>query len=193
MAFTAALIFFPACSPFDVRAHTGANLIFIPLPNVFNAMSGGRLWGALFFVFMSFAALSTVIAVFENIICFYMDKWGWSRRKAVLVNTVAILVLSMPCVLGFNLWSAFQPLGAGTTIMDLEDFLVSDNILPLGSLVYLLFCVSRKGWGWKNFLAEANTGEGLRFPRNVRFYVTYLLPIIMLIIFVAGYWNRFFA
>ena len=111
----------------------------------------------------------------------------------MLVNTVAILVLSMPCVLGFNLWSGFQPLGAGTSIMDLEDFLVSDNILPLGSLVYLLFCVTRMGWGWDNFLAEANTGSGLRFPRNVRFYVTYLLPIIMFIIFVMGYWNRFFA
>ncbi len=109
------------------------------------------------------------------------------------MNTVAILVLSMPCVLGFNLWSGFQPLGAGTSIMDLEDFLVSDNILPLGSLVYLLFCVTRKGWGWDNFLAEANTGSGLRFPRNVRFYVTFLLPIIMFIIFVMGYWNRFFA
>ncbi len=190
---TAGLIIFPACSAFDVAADSGANLIFITLPNVFNSMSGGRLWGALFFVFMSFAALSTVIAVFENIICFYMDKWGWSRKKAVLVNTVAILVLSMPCVLGFNLWSGFQPLGAGTSIMDLEDFLVSDNILPLGSLVYLLFCVTRKGWGWDNFLTEANTGSGLRFPRNVRFYVTYLLPIIMFIIFVMGYWNRFFA
>lgn len=190
---TAGLIIFPACSAFDVAADSGANLIFITLPNVFNSMSGGRLWGALFFVFMSFAALSTVIAVFENIICFYMDKWGWSRKKAVLVNTVAILVLSMPCVLGFNLWSGFQPLGAGTSIMDLEDFLVSDNILPLGSLVYLLFCVTRKGWGWENFLAEANTGSGLRFPRNVRFYVTFLLPIIMFIIFVMGYWNRFFA
>ena len=193
VAFTAGLIIFPACSAFDVAADSGANLIFITLPNVFNSMSGGRLWGALFFVFMSFAALSTVIAVFENIICFYMDKWGWSRKKAVLVNTVAILVLSMPCVLGLNLWSGFQPLGAGTSIMDLEDFLVSDNILPLGSLVYLLFCVTRKGWGWDNFLAEANTGSGLRFPRNVRFYVTYLLPIIMFIIFVMGYWNRFFA
>ena len=193
VAFTAGLIIFPACSAFDVAADSGANLIFITLPNVFNSMSRGRLWGALFFVFMSFAALSTVIAVFENIICFYMDKWGWSRKKAVLVNTVAILVLSMPCVLGFNLWSGFQPLGAGTSIMDLEDFLVSDNILPLGSLVYLLFCVTRKGWGWDNFLAEANTGSGLRFPRNVRFYVTYLLPIIMFIIFVMGYWNRFFA
>ena len=193
VAFTAGLIIFPACSAFGVAADSGSDLIFITLPNVFNSMSGGRLWGALFFVFMSFAALSTVIAVFENIVCFYMDKWGWSRKKAVLVNTVAILVLSMPCVLGFNLWGSFQPLGAGTTIMDLEDFLVSDNILPLGSLVYLLFCVTRKGWGWENFLAEANTGSGLRFPRNVRFYVTYLLPIIMLIIFVMGYWNRFFA
>lgn len=142
---------------------------------------------------MSFAALSTVIAVFENIICFAMEKWGWSRKKSTLVNTALILLLSLPCVLGFNLWSAVQPLGEGSTIMDLEDFLISDNLLPLGSLVYLLFCVSRRGWGWKNFLAEANAGQGLRFPEKVRFYVTWILPFIVLIIFVVGYWNRFFA
>ena len=156
-------------------------------------MAFGRLWGTLFFVFLSFAALSTVIAVFENIITFAMDRWGWSRKKAVAVNLVAILLLSMPCVLGFNLWSGVQPLGAGSTIMDLEDFLISDNLLPLGSLVYLLFCVSRRGWGWKNFLAEANTGDGLRFPEKVRFYVTWILPFIMVFIFIVGYWNRFSA
>ena len=156
-------------------------------------MPGGRLWGALFFVFMTFAALSTVIAVFENIINFGMDKWGWSRKKTVLINLIAILILSMPCILGFNVLSGFQPLGEGTVIMDLEDFLISDNLLPLGSLVYLLFCVSRKGWGWDRFLEEANTGSGLRFPRKVRFYVTYILPIIVLIIFAVGYWNKFGA
>ena len=193
VAFVAGLIIFPACFAYGVAADSGANLIFITLPNVFDSMPLGRVWGALFFVFLSFAALSTIIAVFENIISFGMDKWGWSRRKAVLINTVAILVLSMPCVLGFNVWSSVQPLGAGTSIMDLEDFLISDNLLPLGSLVYLLFCVSKKGWGWDNFLAEANAGEGVKFPRSVRGYVTWVLPFIMVLIFIVGYWNRFFA
>lgn len=194
VAFMAGLIIFPACFAFGVTPGEGPALIFVTLPNVFNAMpGGGRLWGALFFIFMSFAALSTVTAVFENIICFAMDKWGWSRKKAALVNMVAILVLSMPCILGFNLWSGFQPLGAGSNILDFEDFLISDNLLPLGSLVYLLFCVSKYGWGWNNFLEEANTGNGLRFPKAIRFYVTYILPLIVLGIFVIGYWNRFFA
>ncbi len=194
VAFMAGLIIFPACFAFGVTPGEGPALIFVTLPNVFNAMpGGGRLWGALFFVFMSFAAMSTVTAVFENIICFAMDKWGWSRKKAALVNTAAILVLSMPCILGFNLWSAFQPLGAGTNVLDFEDFLISDNLLPLGSLIYLLFCVSKYGWGWNNFLKEANTGDGLRFPNAVRFYVTYILPLIVLGIFVVGYWNRFFG
>ncbi len=142
---------------------------------------------------MSFAALSTIIAVFENIISFAMDKWNWSRRKAVLVNLILILVLSIPCVLGFNVLSGFQPLGAGTTIQDLEDFLISDNLLPIGSVVYLLFCVSKRGWGWKNFLQEANTGNGLKFPSSVRWYAKWILPLIVFIIFIFGYWNKFFA
>lgn len=192
VAFTAGLIIFPACFAFDITPDQGSSLIFKTLPNVFNAMpGGGRVWGVLFFIFMSFAAMSTVIAVFENIICFAMDKWGWSRKKAALINLVAILILSMPCILGFNLWSGFAPLGEGSVILDFEDFLISDNLLPLGSLVYLLFCVSRKGWGWDNFLAEANTGDGIRFPKVVRFYVTWVLPLIVLSIFVIGYWNRF--
>ena len=191
VAFTAGLIIFPACFAFDVAADSGPNLIFITLPNVFNEMPMGRVWGALFFVFMSFAALSTVIAVFENILSFCIDKWGWSRGKAVLVNMVAIIILSLPCLLGFNVLSGIQPFGAGSGIMDLEDFIVSNNLLPLGSLVYLLFCVTRYGWGWDNFLAEANTGTGLKFPKGVRFYVTYILPIIMLIIFVFGYNDKF--
>ena len=159
--------------------------------DIFNQMAGGRLWGSLFFVFMSFAALSTVIAVFENIISFAIDLWGWSRKKAVLVNLIAILILSMPCVLGFNLWSSFAPLGAGSTIQDLEDFIVSNNLLPLGSLVYLLFCTSRYGWGWDKFIAEADAGEGIKFPKWARFYVTYILPLIVLFIFVMGYWQKF--
>lgn len=191
VALMSGLIIFPACFSFGVSPDSGPNLIFVTLPNIFNEMAFGRLWGALFFVFLSFAALSTVIAVFENIITFGMDRWGWSRRKAVLINLIAMLLLSMPCVLGFNVWSGIQPLGAGSSIMDLEDFLISDNLLPLGSLVYLLFCVSRKGWGWDNFIEEANTGAGLQFPKKIRFYVTWILPFIMVIIFIVGYWNRF--
>lgn len=191
VALMAGLIIFPACFAFNVDAGQGPSLIFVTLPNVFNAMpGGGRVWGALFFVFMTFAALSTVIAVFENIIAFAMDKWNWSRTKAVLVNFVLILLLSMPCILGFNYWSNFHILGL--SIMDFEDFLISDNLLPLGSLVYLAFCVSKRGWGWKNFRNEANTGDGIKFPNRVRFYIARILPVIILIIFVLGYWNRFF-
>ena len=192
VAFMSGLIIFPACSAFGVAPDSGPNLIFVTLPNIFNEMAMGRVWGALFFVFMAFAALSTVIAVFENILSFAMDKWGWSRKKAVAVNTPLIILLSFPCLLGFNVLSGVQPLGG--TIMDLEDFIVSNNLLPLGSLVYLLFCVSPwAGWGWKNFIAEANTGSGLKFPTGVRFYVTWLLPLIVIFIFVMGYWNKFVA
>jgi len=190
VAIMAGLIIFPACFAFGVNPDSGPDLLFVTLPNVFNAMpGGGRLWGTMFFIFMSFAAMSTVIAVFENIICFYMDKFSWSRKKAVVVNTVALLILSMPCVLGFNVWSGVKIIGLG--IMDFEDFLISDNLLPLGSLVYLTFCVTRKGWGWDNFLAEANTGSGIKFPKALRFYVTYILPMIILVVFVLGYMNRF--
>ena len=156
-------------------------------------MAGGRLWGTLFFVFMSFAALSTIIAVFENIISFGIDLWGWTRKKSVLVNLILILVLSMPCVLGFNVWSGIAPLGAGSTIQDLEDFIVSNNLLPLGSLMYLLFCTSRYGWGWDRFIAEADAGKGIKFPQWARFYVSYILPLIVLFIFVMGYWQKFAA
>ena len=142
VALMAGLIIFPACFAYNVSPTQGVGLVFVTLPNMFNQMMGGRFWGALFFIFMTFAALSTIIAVFENILSFAMDLWGWSRKKAVLVNGIAIFVLSMPCVLGFNVWSGFQPLGAGSTIQDLEDFIISNNLLPLGSLVYLLFCVT---------------------------------------------------
>ena len=191
VAFVSGLIIFPACFAFGVSPGEGPSLIFITLPNIFNDMSMGRLWGALFFVFLSFAALSTVIAVFENIISFAMDMWGWSRKKAIAVNFAAILLLSMPCILGYNVWSFIQPLGPGSDISGLEDFLVSYNLLPLGSVVYLLFCVSRRGWGWKNFLAEANAGQGLKFPAAVRIYVTYILPFIVLCVLAVGYWNQF--
>lgn len=192
VALIAGLIIFPACFTFGVNPDSGPNLIFVTLPNVFASIPGGQIWGFLFFVFLLFAALSTIIAVFENIISCWMDLKGWSRRKTVLINLVAILILSLPCILGFNLWKEFQPFGHGSTILDLEDFLVSNNLLPLGSLVYLLFCTSRYGWGWKNFQKEANTGNGLKFPKWSRVYVSYILPIIVIVIFVQGYIAKFF-
>ena len=192
VALLSGLIIFPSCFAFGVDPGEGPGLVFITLPNVFNQMAGGRIFGALFFVFMFFAALSTIVAVFENIISFSLDLFGVTRKKAVAVNIIAIILLSMPCVLGFNLWSSFAPLGAGTTIQDLEDFIVSNNLLPLGSLVYLLFCTSRYGWGWKNFIAEADAGQGLKFPKWSRIYVTYVLPLIILFIFVMGYYQKFF-
>ncbi len=193
VAFLAGLIIFPSCFAFGVDPGQGPGLVFITLPNIFNQMVGGRIFGVLFFVFMTFAAQSTIIAVFENIISFSMDLFGTSRKKTVLINGIAIILLSLPCVFGFNIWSGFQPMGAGSTIQDLEDFIVSNNLLPLGSMVYLLFCTSRYGWGWKNFLAEADTGKGVKFPAWARVYVSYILPLIVLFIFVMGYYTKFFA
>lgn len=191
VAFLAGLIIFPFCFAFGVDPGQGPGLVFITLPNIFNQMVGGRIFGVLFFVFMTFAAQSTIIAVFENIISFSMDLFGTSRKKTVLINGIAIILLSLPCVFGFNIWSGFQPMGAGSTIQDLEDFIVSNNLLPLGSMVYLLFCTSRYGWGWKNFLAEADTGKGVKFPAWARVYVSYILPLIVLFIFIMGYYQKF--
>ena len=190
VAFTSGLIIFPACYAFGLNPTEGPKLIFVVLPNIFNSMAGGRVWGALFFVFMSFAALSTVIAVFENIISFGMDLWGWSRKKAVIVNLFAIIILSLPCVLGYNVLSSFQPLGEGSAILDLEDFIISNCLLPLGSLIYLAFCTSRYGWGWDNFIKEADSGIGIKFPKGARFYVTWILPLIVLIIFFVGIFQK---
>ncbi len=190
-ALMADMIIIPACFSFGIEPGAGPSLIFITLPNIFNQMVGGRLWGALFFLFMSFAAISTIIAVFENILACTMDLWHWSRKKAVVINAAAMILLSLPCVLGFNVLSGIQPLGAGSGIMDLEDFIVSNNLLPLGSLVYLAFCVNRGGWGWENFLAEADTGKGMRFPRWARGYMRYVLPAIVVVIYVKGYWDTF--
>lgn len=192
VALMSGFIIFPACFSFGVNPGQGPELVFVTLPNIFNSMAGGRIWGALFFVFMSFAALSTVVAVFENILSFAMDLWGWSRKKAVWVNFVLVLVLSLPAALGFNLLSFIEPLGAGSTILDLEDFIVSNNLLPLGALVYLFFCVTRYGWGWDNFLSEVNAGDGLKFPKGIKVYVKYILPIIVIFLFVQGYIGKFF-
>lgn len=191
VAFMAGLIIFPACFAYGVNPDSGPSLIFITLPNVFNHMAGGRVWGTLFFLFMSFASISTVIAVFQNIISFATDLTGCTVKKAVAVNIIAIILLSLPCVLGFNVWSGFMPLGAGSNIQDLEDFIVSNNLLPIGSLIYLLFCTSRYGWGYDKFLEEANAGTGLKFPKGVKFYVSYILPLIILGIFIQGYWVKF--
>ena len=191
VAIVSGLIIFPACFSFGINPDSGPNLLFITLPNVFNAMSGGRIWGTLFFLFMLFAAMSTVIAVFENITSCICDLTGWERKKAIRFNIIAIILLSLPCVLGFNLWGHIQPLGQGTCILDLEDFLVSNNLLPLGSLIYLSFCTSRYGWGWDNFIAEADTGKGIPFPKWIRFYATYILPLVVLYIFFNGYYAMF--
>ena len=185
------LIIIPACFSFGIEPDAGPSLIFLTLPRIFNQMPGGHIWGALFFLFLSFAALSTVIAVFENIISFAIDLWDWSRAKAVIINIVLITLLSIPCILGFNVLSGITPLGAGTNIMDLEDFLVSNNLLPLGSLVYLLFCTRKNGWGWNCFIAEANIGEGKKLPYKLKFYMTYILPVVIVVIYLKGYYDMF--
>lgn len=187
VAFTAGLIIIPSCFAYGISPGAGPGLIFETLPNVFRSMPGGRVWGALFFLFMIFAALSTVIAVFENILSCCMDQWGWSRKKACLINFFAMLILALPCALGFNLLSDFHPLGGSSVVLDLEDFIISNNILPLGSLVYVLFCTSSKfGWGWDNFLQEANTGKGIIFPKWLKAYMQYIMPILLLAFWVIG-------
>lgn len=191
VALLSGLIIFPACFAFGVNPGSGPGLVFITLPSIFNEMWLGQVWGTLFFVFMSFAALSTIIAVFENIISFGMDLFNWSRRKAVIINLLLILILSLPCALGFNILSDLTPFGAGSTIQDLEDFLVTYNFLPLGSLAYLIFCTCRYGWGFDNFIKEANTGKGIKFPKWTRVYLKYVLPCVIIFIFIQGYYSFF--
>lgn len=186
VALCSGLIIFPACFAYGVQPDSGPSLIFITLPNIFNHMPLGRVWGSLFFVFMSFAAFSTVLGVFENIVSCTMDLSGWSRKKACLFNGILMLLLSMPCVLGFNVLSKFQPLGPGTGVLDLEDFVVSNLLLPLGSLIFIFFCTSRYGWGWKNFTKEANYGKGLKVQRWMRGYMCYVLPVLVAVILVLG-------
>lgn len=186
VAITSGLIIFPACFAYGVRPDAGPSLIFITLPNVFNNMPGGRIWGSLFFIFMSFAALSTVLAVFENIIACIMDLTGWGRKKTSLIVGVSIFVLSLPCVFGYNLISNFVPFAEGSAVLDLEDFIVSNILLPVGSLLFVLFCVTRYGWGWDKFVAEANEGKGLKVARWMRPIVTIVIPIIILVILVVG-------
>ncbi|XOQ52982.1 MAG: Transporter [Succiniclasticum sp.] len=187
VALMAGLIIFPACFSYGINPGAGPNLLFVTLPNVFNHMFLGRFWGTLFFLFMIFASMSTVIAIFEFITGCFMELTGLDRKTIIKRAIPIMFVLSLPCTLGFNVWSSIQPFGPGSSILDLEDFIVSNNLLPLGSIVYMTFCTSRYGWGWKNFLKEVDTGKGLRFPKCLRFYVTYILPLIVLYIMVNGY------
>ena len=185
VAIMSGLIIFPACFAFNVKPDSGPPLIFQTLPNVFLNMTGGRVWGALFFLFMTFASFTTIIAVFENLLSSAIDNFGWSRKKAVAIHLVAVFLLSLPCTLGYNLWSSIQPFGM-VDIQTFEDFVVSNLLLPLGSLVYLLFCVSKWGWGFDKYLAECNTGTGLKMPRCFKFYFQFILPILVLVILIQG-------
>lgn len=186
VAFASGLIIFPACFAYGVQPDSGPSLIFITLPNIFNNMPMGRLWGSLFFVFLTFAALSTVLTVFEGIIACNIDLFGWSRKKTCVINGILMFVLSLPCALGFNLLSGFEPFAEGSTIMDLEDFIVSNVLLPAGSLIFIFFCVSKKGWGWDNFMKEANSGKGLRVKKFMKGYMTFVLPVIVAALLIVG-------
>lgn len=185
VAIMSGLIIFPACFSYGVEVGAGPSLIFITLPNVFVNMTGGRVWGCLFFMFMTFASFSTVIAVFENIMSFAIDMFGWSRNKAALVNGVIILIASLPCVFGYNIWSDLNLIG-GRDVLDSEDFIVSNLLLPIGSLVYLLFCVTKWGWGFEKYLDEANTGKGLNISKKLKPYFQFILPLLILFILIQG-------
>ncbi len=185
VAIMAGLIIFPACFSYNVEVNAGPSLIFITLPNVFINMSGGRIWGSLFFLFMTFASFSTVIAVFENIMSFCMDMFGWSRNKAALINCIVILIASLPCVLGYNVWSNLHLIG-GRDVLDSEDFIVSNLLLPIGSLIYLLFCVTKWGWGFEKYCEEANTGDGVKISKKLRPYFQFILPILIVFILIQG-------
>lgn len=192
VAIMAGLIIFPACFNYGVKADSGPGLIFMTLPNVFSEMPGGIVWGTLFFLFMTFAALSTVIAVFENLIAAFSEHFNAKREKVILIGIPTIFILSLPCVLGFNVLSGFHPMGGESVVLDFEDFIISNNLLPLGSLLYLMFCVNRYGWGFDNFVAEVDSGNGVKFPKSIKFYMSYILPLIILIIFARGYYAMFF-
>lgn len=191
VAITAGLIIFPACFAHGVNPGSGPGLIFVTLPNVFNAMPAGHIWGALFFLFMTFAAFSTVLAVFQNIVAMSQELWKWNKVQATIRNIVIVGLCSIPCVLGFNIWAGFQPLGAGSAVLDLEDFIVSTLLLPGGSFIYLMFCMSKWGWGWDNFYTEVNTRSGPRFPQWVRGYLKWVLPVLMAFLFFHGLYATF--
>ncbi len=186
VALISGLIIFPACFTYGVEVSAGPGLIFQTLPNVFNNMWGGRVWGSLFFIFMSFAALSTILAVFQNILSCTQELFGWEKKKACLIDGIAIMLLSLPCVFGYNLWSSFAPFGAGSAVLDLEDYVVSNILLPLGALIFVIYCTSKRGWNWDNFMAEANTGKGIKVRRWMKVYMKYVLPLIIATILVIG-------
>jgi NSS family neurotransmitter:Na+ symporter len=190
-ALMAGFVIFPACFAFGVAPNAGPGLIFVTLPPIFDTMPLGRVWGILFFLLMTFAGLATTVAVFENIMSYAIDIKGWSRKKSCLVNCIALCILGLPCALGFNVFSGFEPLGKGTVVLDLQDFIVSNNILPIGILVYILFCVSKKGWGWASFLKEANAGTGTKFPETGKFFYAWILPVFIIVILVMGYIEKF--
>ncbi|MDD7113791.1 MAG: sodium-dependent transporter [Lachnospiraceae bacterium] len=192
VAIVAGLIIFPACFAYGVQPDQGPSLIFITLPNIFNEMPNGHIWGGFFFLFMTFAAFSTVIAVFENLMSMCMEIAGWSRKKAAIINIIIVCIGSLPCILGFNLLSGFTPFGPGSNILDLEDFFVSNLALPFGSMVYAVFCMSRYGWGSENYYAEVNEGNGLKMPKFLRPYLTYAVPLIIIILIIYGIWTKFF-
>ncbi len=185
VAIISGLIIFPACFSFNVQPDAGPSLIFMTLPKVFMSMHGGRLWGTLFFMFMSFASFSTVITVFENLLATSIDNLGWDRRKAVIINCIFILVASIPCVLGYNLWSDLHIIG-GRDVLDSEDFIVSNLLLPGGSLIYLLFCVTKCGWGFDNYMSECNKGAGTKMSSGIKWYLKFILPMLILIILIRG-------
>lgn len=189
VAMLSGLIVFCACASFGVDVESGPSLVFVTMTNVFNSMAFGRIWGILFFISMCFAAMSTIIGVFENIVSFGLDLFGWSRKKSVAINMALVLILALPCALGFNVLKGIQPLGAGTNIFDLEDFIVSNNLLPLGALICVLFCTSKLGWGYDNFIEESNCGKGIKFPRRVRIYLSICIPVLIGLILVQGYIN----
>lgn len=191
IALLAGVIIFPCCFSFGVNPGSGPGLIFVSLPNTFAQMSGGRWWGALFFIFLAVAALTTVVAVFENLIAYLMDEWRFSRKKASFFVGIAVALGALPCVFGFNIWSSVHPLGKESTILDLEDFIVSQNLLPLGAVTLALFCSYKYGWGWENFVKEANTGKGLKFPTALKWYFRYLLPLLVLTVMFFGYKQLF--
>ena len=190
VALMAGFIIFPACFSFGVQPDAGPSLIFMSLPRVFINMPGGQIWGTLFFLFMTFACFTTVIAVFQNLMAACQENFGWSKRKTAIINCIFVFAASIPCVLGFNLWSGFEWM-PGKNVLDLEDFIVSNVLLPLGSLIFLVFCVTKYGWGLDNYLEECNTGKGMKMPRAFRHYFRYVLPVLILVIFVSGLWSFF--
>ena len=191
VAVTAGLIMFPACFSYGIEVNAGPALLFITMPNVFANMTLGRLWGSLFFLFMSFAALSTAFAVYENVIANFIELSGISRKKSCLICGIVMFLLTIPCALGFNTWSGFTPFGEGTGVLDLEDFIVSNLLLPIGAIIYVLFCTSKLGWGWDNFLKESNAGIGLGMPTWLKYYMKYFVPLVLLLILVVGLINFF--